>query len=187
MRALPLLPDHLYTCTSLLVSRCCTTAPGVRKRRGTVRSSITRLVNRLSALERKAAEPTTFDLAQDLAKRLRELDQDFRKYHYELLDLIDEEDEDALDKEQADLDNHDDVIDDTNVRIKQLITISSSSANSSKRNTFSRRQSQLEKAVTSVRDAVGALTATSDSCLLRQYEERLQLHKADLRELATGL
>ena len=75
-------------------------------------------------------------------KRLSELDQDFRRYRYELLDLIDEEDEDALEKEQADLDNHDDVIDDTNVRAHQLITVSSSSANLSKRNTFSRRQSR---------------------------------------------
>ena len=116
------------------------TAPDVRKRRGTVRGSITRLVNRLSVLEGKAAEPTTFDLAQDLAKRLSELDQEFRRHHYQLLDLIDEKEEEALAKEQADLDGHDDVIDDANLRIKQLVMISSSSANSSKRRSISWRR-----------------------------------------------
>ena len=99
------------------------TAPGVRKRQDTVCSSITRLLNRLSVLESKATEPTTFDLVQDVAKRLNELDQEFRKYHYQLLDLIVERDEEALAKEQADLDGHDDVLDDASTCIKQLLIL----------------------------------------------------------------
>ena len=161
---------------------------GARKRRGTIRSSITRLINRLSILESKAADHTTLDLAQDAAKKLGELDREFRTHHYQLLDLIDEEDGEALAREQRELDSHDDVIDDTSVRIKRLIaTISSSSVDSSKCQTLSRQQSQLEKAVISVRDEVGSLTVTSDSCLIHQFGERLQAHKADLKELSAGL
>ncbi len=94
------------------------TITGARKRRGTIRSSITRLINRLSVLEGKTADYATLDLAQDAAKKLGELNQEFRTHHYQLLDLIEEEDDEALAKEQKELDSHDDVIDDTNVRIK---------------------------------------------------------------------
>ena len=79
------------------------------------------------------------------------------------------------------------MVDEANARIKQLVTICSSSANSSQRKTITRRQSQLEKSVTSIRDAVTPLTTSSDACLIRQYEERLQVHKTDLRELSTSL
>ena len=149
------------------------TTSGVRKRRGTVRSSITRLLNRLAALEGKATEPSTFDLAQDVAKRLGELDQEFRKHHDQLLDLIDDADESGLKSAQKELDAHDDIIDDANMRIRQLLSISSSSANSPKRKVLSRQQSQLEKAVNAIREAVIHLTSTSDICVIRHYEERL--------------
>ena len=160
------------------------TASGVRKRRGTVHSSITRLLNRLAALEGKAAEPSTFDLAQDVAKRLGELDQELRKHHDQLLDLIDETDESGLESAQKELDAHDDIIDDANMRIQQLLSISSSSANSPKRKVLSCQQSQLEKAVNAIREAVIHLTSTSDICVIRHYEERLQAHKTDLKELS---
>ena len=118
------------------------TASGVRKRRGTVRSSITRLLNRLAALECKAAEPSTFDFAQDVAKRLSELTQEFRKHHDQLLDLIDEIDESGLESAQKELDAHDDIIDDANMRIWQLLSISSSSAK------FTQAQGSLSSTVT---------------------------------------
>jgi len=104
-----------------------------------------------------------------------------------LLDLIDEGDEEALEQEQAALDGHDDIIEDANMRIKRLIVASSSSNNSSKRRDLARRQAQLEKSVLSIHDAVTPLTAASDSCLIQQYQERLQTHKADLRELSNTL
>ena len=163
------------------------TASNVRKRRGTVRGSITRLTNRLSALEDQVAEPSTFDLAQGLATKLAELDQEFRRHHYQLLDLIDEGDEEALRQEQTDLDGHDDAIDDASMRIKRLIQSSSSSNNSSRRQTLARQQTQLERSVVSIRDAVTPLTAESDTCLVQQYQKRLQTHKADWRELSSTL
>ena len=61
-----------------------------------------------------------------MAKRLGALDKEFRNSYYQLLDLIDEGDKGALANEQRDLDNHDDVIDDANMHIKQLIISSSS-------------------------------------------------------------
>ena len=89
-----------------------------------------------------------------MAKRLGELDQEFRKHYDQLLDLINETDEDGLESAQNKLDTHDDIIDDANMCIRQLLSISSSSANSPKHKVLSRQQSQLEKAVNVIREAV---------------------------------
>ena len=48
---------------------------GVMKKRGTVLGSITWLANRLRELEGKMEHSTTFDLAQELAKKLVDLSQ----------------------------------------------------------------------------------------------------------------
>ena len=143
-----------------------------------MRGSITRLATRLDTLERKADQPATFDLAQDMGKKLANLDADFRKHHYDIVDHIDEEDEDTLCQEQELLDNHDDEIDDLKIRIKQLIVNSSSSTNSSQRKSINRKLSRLGKSITAIHDAVKHLTTSSDVCVVRQYQERLQDPKA---------
>ena len=39
----------------------------------------------------------------------------------------------------------------------------------------------------SIRDAVSSLTDAADTCLVQQYQEGLQTHKADWRELSSAL
>ena len=146
---------------------------GVRKKRGTVLGSITRLANRLK-------HSTTFDLAQDLAKKLVDLDQEFRKQHSKLVDLIDEGEEDLLVKEQDIIDRHDDELAELNVRIKRLILVSSSSADSGHRRAISRRLSRLERSITTIHDELKTLAGSSDVCLIHQYEERLQALRTEL-------
>ena len=160
---------------------------GVRKKRGTTRGSITRLINRLEELEGKADQPMTFDLAQDMAKKLENLDKEFREYHYRLIDLIDEKEEEALRTEQDILDRHDDELADVNVRIKQLITVSSSSANSGHRKTISRRLSRLRKSIISAHDDVKLLTSSVDVCLVHHHKECLRTFKTELKDVANDL
>lgn len=145
--------------------------PNVRKRRGTVLSSITRLVARLEKLESQKDLPTTFDLAQSMVKKLETLDAEFRMHHYQLVDLIDESDVDTLLKEQEVLDGHDDKVAELTIRIQQLVTITSSSADSSQRKAVTRRISRSLKSVSSIHDDTKALTGVPDICLLKQYEE----------------
>ena len=163
------------------------TVSSARKRRGQVRSSITRLLNKLSNLELKAAEATTFDLATDILDKLAKLDKEFKTLHYQVLEHINEDDEEGLTKEQEELDAHDDAFDDAMIRVKQLATLSSRSANSSKRQSLTSKQSQLEKAVVSLCDTASPLTSDSDTHLIRQCEERLQQHKSSLKELSDNL
>ena len=63
------------------------TTPGLRKRRNTVNKAIARLVRRIASLERRAAEPTAFNVAQEIAKALSEQDRELKDFHYQLLDL----------------------------------------------------------------------------------------------------
>ena len=71
------------------------------KRRKTVTGSIAKLVTRLESLEARADQSTTYD---------KNLNTQFKKHHYEVIDLIDEIDDDALTREQAILDEHDDLM-----------------------------------------------------------------------------
>ena len=94
--------------------------PNLRKRRGVARASITKLSTRLKTLESKVREPTTVDLARQLATDLNSLDAQFKIQHFLSIDLIDENDSDFLAKEQEVLDNHDKEISTISLRIQQL-------------------------------------------------------------------
>lgn len=96
-----------------------TSAATLWKRRGVVRVSITRLGTRLKELEEDAEQPWNLDHTRQfiLTKRL---DEDFKKHHFELIDMID--DDDYLEREQAVLDKHDDDITSLSVRLQTLLT-----------------------------------------------------------------
>lgn len=108
------------------------------------RSSITRFINHLTSLEGKADQPTTFDITQDMTKKLDELDKEFRKHHLQIVDLIPDEDHDALSKAQEDLDSQDDILTDVNVYLKCLIATCSNLADSPKRKSLTCQLSHLK-------------------------------------------
>ena len=93
----------------------------LRKKRGVVRASITRLTNRLRDLERDADRPATLDLARGMACKIDALDSDFRAHHHALIDLID--DEDTLQREQTTLDDHDDFVAELAAPMEQLVNL----------------------------------------------------------------
>jgi len=56
-----------------------------------------------------------------LLTKLQTLDSDFRRIHLELVDLIDEEDTEALDAEQGAIDKLDDDVSSLTVRLQALV------------------------------------------------------------------
>ena len=94
----------------------------LRKRRGVVRASITRLGTRLKELEDAADRPDTPQHAGQLAAKLRSLDGEFDTIHFDVIDLIDEENEDVLVAEQGILDRHDNDAATLTVRLGSLST-----------------------------------------------------------------
>lgn len=135
----------------------------LRRRRGVVRASITRLGARLTELEYTADQPRTRDHARQLLGKLRSLDEEFRRLHYELIDLIDEGSDDALEAEQATLDKHDDDVATLTVRVETLsMSTHHTSADHARpavipdpRKALSRRLSRVEAGLKRIRDVVG--------------------------------
>ena len=74
-------------------------ASTIRKRRGTIRTSITRLAMKLKDLEGKN-DSTSHDLAQGMLHKLESLNSEFHRHHFELLDLVNDGDKKTLAKEQ---------------------------------------------------------------------------------------
>ena len=159
-------------------------AANLKKRRGVVRASITRLTKRLKDLENDATNPITLDLARGLTRKLDGLDADFRTHHHALIDLID--DEDTLQQEQATLDQHDDLVAELTARIEQLIRLCSSASDASPRKIASRRHAHLKKTLSSMKEAISA-DDDDDPCLLRQYEEQLGDVKGQLSDIRNSL
>ena len=146
--------------------------PSLKKRRGVARASITRLATRLKDLENDATGSTTLDLARGMTRKLDALDSEFRNHHHNIVDFIDNEE--ALQREQSTLDEHDDCVAELAARMQQLISVCTSSSDSSPRKIASRRLSRLQKNLSSISTEIATLSGRpDDSCLLLQYEDQL--------------
>ena len=158
----------------------------LRKRRGVVRASITRLTNRLKELEGDTDSPVTLDLAGGMTHKLDALDTEFRAHHQALVDLID--DEEALLTEQNTLDDHDDHVAVLTARVRQLVSACTPSSDLSLHKIASRRLSHLQKSLSSIRMAITTSGEEPlDVCLLRQYEEQLSDCKKELADVRNSL
>ena len=78
----------------------------LRRRRGVVCASVTRLCNRLKELEDTEDQPNTAAHVQQLYTKLKDLDSNFKEFHLLIIDQVDGDE--ALEAEQIILDKHDD-------------------------------------------------------------------------------
>ena len=163
------------------------TLANAKKRRGVARASLTRLTTRLKELEGNAGGERVLDLVQCMSQKLSDLDAEFQTQHRTVIDLIDDDD-DALAKEQEILDAHDDLVTELSVRVKQVISASSLSANESSCRIATRKLSHLQKSLNSIASAIGdGSSPPSDMCLLKQYEERTSDINKDLAKVRDDL
>ncbi len=163
-----------------------------RKRRGVAKASITRLDSRVAELESRA-ELTADDglTAQHLSQRLNALGAEFKSHHLAVVDLIDEE---ALEGEQAILDENDDRISNPTIRVQRLVsstpsTTSPLSTRLDPSQCLSKRLSHLDKELLIIVCAVESIGPESeiDSCLLKQYEEQLSGLKTELTSISRDI
>ena len=156
----------------------------LRRRRGVVRASVTRLATRLNALESKSEEPTTIGVAQRMSERLASLDDDFKAHHFAVVDTLEEEDDEGADAEQDVLDKHDDDVASLALRIDRLNKLSSSAAGSGARSVAARRLSQFKDRLAAVNAAVTTLTGDAKEIhLVYLYQEQLSDFKKELGDI----
>ena len=138
----------------------------LRKRRGVVRASITKLSGCVKDLVAKTDQgPSAANATVPGTAR-----RGVQEHHYGLIDTIDGEE--ALRREQDTLDEHDDTVSGLSLRIQQLITACASSSPSSPHQIASKRLTRMKKG--SINSAIEKLGTDADSvCLLHQHQEQL--------------
>lgn len=97
------------------------TLTSLKRKRGIVKRSITRLPNTLKTLEDSPDAPGVVDQARQSIAKLESLDKDFRSIHY---DLFDEGPD--LEKEHEVLDQHEDDVTAASLRLQRLVAVKSS-------------------------------------------------------------
>ena len=159
----------------------------LKRRRGVVRGSITRVDTRIKELE-DIGGPSTLEHAKQLAVKLDTLDSDFRSYHLPIIDLL--ESEEQLGEEQEALDKHDDHIAEMNYRLNRLYS-STTPTSSTDEALLERKLGHLIERVASIETRIDALAGTSsdelDPSLLEQNEIQLSDYKALLAEIHAEL
>lgn len=93
----------------------------LRRKRGTVRGSITRIKSRVADLRDRREERTEVSAnARQLGKKLESLASEFRELHYSILDAIESEEDGT--REQRVFDEVDDEITQLQIDIEALVS-----------------------------------------------------------------
>ncbi len=106
-----------------------------------------------------------------------------KRLHFELIDLIDEED--LLEAEQAVMDKHDDDLAALTVRVQTLLgrTDSSVTTTADRRKPLSRKLSRVQAGLKRIDETVPTSATTAEHSLLKQLQEELSDYKKDLATL----
>ena len=162
----------------------------LRRRRGAIKASITKLITKVTELESQEVDLSVLAHAQQLSKRLENLDSDYKTRHFTIIDVT--EDEVQLAEEQETLDSHDNEVADLNLRLQALIIpattppppLAIDSHPPSNRDILERCSAQLQARLVSIHEKVGELNEDGKEIhLLHLYQEHLADLKRELSEL----
>ena len=157
------------------------------EKEGVLRRSVTRLSDRVSELEATTDQPRTTDHARQLLTKLQTLDSDFRRIHFELINLIDEANTDALDTEQGIIDKLDDDVSSLTVRLEALIRPATPTAvpvaPPLDRRPLTRKLSCIETGLNRINEAIAITDPPIERFLLTQYQDEASDYKKDIATL----
>ena len=158
------------------------TLTSLRRKRGVIKRSITRLVNNLSTLEVSSDDAATVDHAKQLITKLEGFDKDFRSVHFEIVDLFGEEESEDLEKEHEVLDKHEDDVTAALLRLQKLTTPRRTDAGSEK--LLSRKLARVLRRLEETGAALPSMEEDhDDASLLEQHLEQLSDVKRELSAL----
>ena len=159
----------------------------LRKKRGHIKGLITRQANHIQELDSRAApSPETTKAASELLRKVRGLDDDYKKIHFDILECINEADKDALDQEQENFSTHDDQIEACCARINKVMHDPSASDEKNVK-IIRLKLRKLKGRITSAQDTIAAGGSTVDSALLTSVGRELGDYCRILRELENEL
>ena len=157
-----------------------------RRRRGFHRGIITRLTKKLTDLESRSGDPAIHATAKQLHKSIETADTDFKRQHLSLLELL--ETPEDLAKEQAVLDEFDEIVDNLFARIDQLLSSSAAVVGPDPHQIATKRIRRLENSISAAASEIEKLEkAPSDICIVQQREEQLSDFKRELSDITKSL
>ena len=162
----------------------------LRKKRGTIRRSLTNVAKRLTDLEGMDDKLEACRRAQRLSSRVTELDGEFKAVQYRIISAIDEANADTVAYEQEALDKHDEEIDTLSVRIQTLIEAEPHKGHADEERSVSRNLSSIKRSLSAVTTGLSSLSSDEDDDvlpLIQQYREELSDLKAELVECRNRL
>ena len=153
----------------------------LRRRRGVCKASITRIRSRVEELEGLTTHPSTIETAKQLASKLESLDSEFKSYHFQIIDLLGEEDGDALEKEQDILDGHDDQVTNLTIRMKRLNSLATptSSVDVVEHRLLTRKLEHLHGCIKAKRSQITRFCEEEDEGIEASVLEQLQIQISD--------
>jgi len=161
--------------------------PTLRRRRGTVKASITKLTTKVAELEARDSDPSVIGHAQQLLKRLETLDANFKTHQLAIIDI---QDEGQLGAEQETLDKHDDDVTELSVRLQALsvpqvqMPAATGTALLPDRTVIERRLAQLQARLTAVNGDVRRLTGDPNEVhMVYLYQEQLSKESSQTSEM----
>jgi len=161
--------------------------PTLRRRRGTVKASITKLTIKVAELEARDSDPSVIGHAQQLLKRLEMLDANFKTHQLAIIDIQEGE---QLGAEQEALDKHDDDVMELSLRLQALSVpqvqtpVATGTPLLPDRTVIERRLVQLQSRFAAINGDVGRLTCDpSEVHMIYLYQEQLSDLKRELSDL----
>ena len=156
----------------------------LRRKRGNVRSSITRIRTRLRTLQEKEDKSDIPNHARQMSQRLDTLSSKFKEIHYSIVAQL--ESEDKLTREQANLDETDDEVAQLLVEIEMLAQPFSISPDGDKERDgriLSRRLTRIERKLDNIGSTIEDEEGEIDIYLVQQYEADMIDYKRELSEI----
>ena len=156
----------------------------LRRKRGNVRSSITRIRTRLRTLQEKEDKSDISNHARQMSQRLDTLSSKFKEIHYSIVAQLESEDE--LTREQANLDETDDEVAQLLVEIEILAQPPSISPDGDKERDgriLSRRLTRIERKLDNIGSTIEDEEGEIDIYLVQQYEADMIDYKRELSEI----
>ncbi|XP_064386059.1 uncharacterized protein LOC135334711 [Halichondria panicea] len=160
----------------------------LKRRRGTVKASLTRLTTKLAELEDSDRDASFSTYAQQYVKKLETLDASFKTHHLAIMDI---EKEEQLGAEQEALDQHDEDIMTLSVRLQVLLSSTATLTVTPPetrylpdRAVLERRSTQLQARLLAISEDVSRLSGDpSELHLVFLHQEQLSDLKKELSDL----
>ena len=156
-----------------------------RRHRGISRGSITRLLGKVTELQKRPPGTDTLLAVQRLTKNINAKSEEFKERHLKVVELIPRDSDFSV--EQAVLDEHDEIVEGLLERLDGLTTLPTTAAAAPEENPremTTKRLTRIRKRLSSVVNEVDKFdTKTVDHCLIRLREEQLLEVKQELNDV----